>query len=155
MISTLLFGSVDLSATDGLIAFDLSGMWAPMTRRGDFDTIPGRDGQLGYELPFDAYQFSVSAVLSGSTEVELNTRLLALGDALGSTGGLGTLTRRLASAGGTTEYTAAGAFGGFSGLQFTGQAVDGPDAWEMTFDLSFTNLDGGWKRTSDNVWVRP
>jgi hypothetical protein len=153
VISTLLFGGVDLSAIDGVLVSDLSGMWAPMTRRGGFDTIPGRDGQLGAPLPFDSYQFTVPVVIDGATEAELNTRILDLGASLAGVGGVGTLTRRLASAGGTVDYTAAGAFGGFSGMQFTGTAIDGE--FEVQCDLLFTNLDGGWLRASDGVWVRP
>jgi hypothetical protein len=153
MISTLLFGGVDLSAIDGVLVSDLSGMWAPMTRRGQYDTIPGRDGQVGSPLPFDSYQFTVPVVIDGATEVELNTRILGLGAALAGVGGLGTLTRRLAAAGGTVDYTAAGVFGGLSGMQFTGTAIDGE--FEVQCDLLFTNLDGGWKRVSDNVVVRP
>lgn len=148
--TTLFFAGVDIRTLSGVAVNDISGVYAPMTRRGDFDTIPGRDGQLGAQLPFDAYQFSVPVTVYGDTEAEMHAALAALGAALVGTGGLGELRRRLAAenSDGYVEHTASGAFNGCSGFSRA-------DDMTLQCDLLFTNLDGGWKRSSDNVWVRP
>lgn len=149
-VTTLLFNGVNLR--DVAIINDISGVYAPMTRRGNFDTIPGRDGQLGASLPFDAYQFSIPVTIGADTEAEMHTMLATFGASLLGNGGtgLGTLTRRLASdeAGGYVETTAAGACGGLT-------QITRVDDQTVLCSVLFTNLDGGWKRTSDNVWVRP
>lgn len=149
LTTTLLFNGVDLQALDGIVIGDLSGLFAPGTRRGDHDTVPGRQGQLGAELPYDAFAFSVPITVLGSSHFEFLTRLKAVGDALYGTNGLGTLTRRLDDgAGGYVTHTAAGQFASFNTFSLlnsdTGQT-----------ELNFVNLDGAWWDATASAWVVP
>lgn len=151
MISTLLWAGTDLRNIAGVHVGDLAtALYAPMTRRGNDEVIPGRDGALGAPLPFDSYQFTVPVLVVGNTEADLHGALLGLGAVLRTTGGLGLLTRRLVSndPGGLTDYTAQGRFAGLSGFtrDDTGR--------QLAADLLFTNLSGGWQR-ADGVWVWP
>jgi hypothetical protein len=135
---TLLFDGTDLQSLTGVVVGDLSGLFAPGTRRGDHDTIPGRPGQLGAELPYDAYSFSIPITVLGDTRFEMLTRLRAVGAALAGTGGLGVLERRLDDgAGGYDAHTANGQFASFNTFSLlnpkTGQT-----------ELTFVNLDGAW-----------
>lgn len=147
-LSTLLFASTDLKTLDGIIVTDLSGLLAPGVRRGEHDTLPGEDGQLGAELPLDAYNFQIGIVVEGDSFADMYTNLAALGAALRGSNGLGQLERRLDNAGATMAgydaHTANGAFGGINSSLLnlrTGQ-----------LDLTFANLDGAWWTGTEWVW---
>lgn len=150
--NTLLLNGSDLR-TDfpGVRVVGDMNLFAPGTRRGSDDAIPGRRGQLGNpNLPFDAYQFTVSVIISASTRGELYARLASLANAAVGTNGLVTLTRRLASSDDSTtvDYTAAGRFVSGTSMQL----------WNPTTghtDLVFINLDGAWRRNSDGVLCWP
>lgn len=135
--TTLLFAGTDLRALTGVTVSDLSGIFAPMTRRGTHDVIPGRAGWLGSGLPLDGYNFDVPVVVGGETHHEMYVNLAALGVVLQGSNGLGQLERRIDNgSGGYVAHTANGAFGGLNptllDLQ-TGQLM-----------LTFANLDGAW-----------
>lgn len=150
--NTLLLNGLDLrSDFPGISVIGDMNLYAPGTRRGQDDTVPGRRGQLGNpDLPFDAYQFTVSVKVAASTRGELYARLAALGNGVVGTNGLVTLTRRLASAddSSTVDYTAAGRF--VSGMSL---ALWNPFMGHT--DLVFVNLDGAWRRTSDGLLCWP
>lgn len=142
--TTMLFAGTDLSTLAGVTVSDWSGLIAPRNRRGSFDPVINRDGALGTVLPLDVYNFPVPIVIDGDTEAEVWANLAAVADLLeGSSGGLGQMERRLDN--GTTfdSSFAAGqftAFNSFSMLNLrNGQT-----------ELSFTNLDGGWRDSLGN-----
>lgn len=135
---TLLFAGTDLRAVGGVIVNSLDGMFAPGTRRGQNDVIPGRRGQLGAELPYDAYNFDIPITILAATRHGMLTVLAAVGAALAGTNGLGTLERRLDDgAGGYVSHTAAGQFTSFNSYSTL-------NAVSSTTVLSFVNLDGAW-----------
>lgn len=138
----LVFAGTSLSGITGITVTDWTGLWMGVFRRGDHDTIANRDGQLGNQLPLDAFNFTIGVMLDGATEAAMFTNLTGLATALAGTGGLGTLERRIDNgSGGYTSTYAAGAFAGISptllNLQ-TGQ-----------IDLTFGNLSGRWFSNSD------
>lgn len=152
---TLIVDGADLQALTGITINDLD-LLAPGTRRGSDDIIPGRDGQLGAPLPLDAYSFSVPITVDGGTDPGLHARRAtmlatlraAIADIGGmTTGGLVTLTRRLAKVGGGyDEHTAPGRFvaaNTFSLIRWdTGRT-----------ELEFVNLAGAWSDGTD--WLVP
>lgn len=146
VLSTLLVDGVDIRSLAGIIVtrMDLS---APGTRRGSADTIPGRQGQLGARLPYDAYVFAVTITVIGASEAEYVTRLAAVGAAVAGDSGLVALARRLpTSGGGYVQHTANGQFAG--GLSFD---LLNPVSGET--ELSFINLSGAWWNGS--TWLVP
>jgi hypothetical protein len=153
---TLLVDGLDLQTVPGLVVMDLAGLFAPGTRRGDDDVIPGRRGQVGAELPFDAYAFTIGvALLSDTAEpvpsrAQFITRLRTLSAALMGTNGLVTLTRRLANTGGAgyVEHTCAGRF-------VSGTGFDMLNASNGTTELQFINLDGAWHDAATDAWLVP
>jgi hypothetical protein len=146
---TLIVDGTDLSTVPGLVITDLSGLFAPGTRRGEDDVIPGRRGQIGAQLPYDAYAFTIPIALTsgdvdGTTSSAVRrghfiAHLRALSAALDGTNGLVTLTRRLTSTDGTgyDTHTAAGRY-----VAGTAIAMLNPDSGAT--DLQFINLDGAW-----------
>jgi hypothetical protein len=141
----------------GLTVLDYAGLFAPGNRRGDDDVIPGRRGQVGAQLPYDAFAFSVPVAFAFNTDTftnPLQARRLALmtlanlGVYLTGTNGLVTLTRRLSSddAEGYTEHTA-------SGRYVAGTAVAFLNPYNWTTELQFINLDGAWFDGTD--WIVP
>lgn len=153
LVPTLLVGGVDIRSMPGFSVVGYIPLHAPGQRRGQDETIPGRVGQLPVPgLPFDAYSFSAPVWIAGATpgqrEANLRTAAATL---LGPTGdGLVTLTRRLVNAtdDGFDEATAQGRF--VAGLSF--QVLN---PWTGSTELQFVNLDGGWTRSSDGVFVVP
>lgn len=135
---TLLIDGTDVRALPGVVAVGfIDGLYAPGTRRGDDDTIPGRQGQLGVLLPADKYLITVPISVAGSTTAQLNANLHSIGSAVAGSGGLVTLTRKLANGSGFDSHTANGRF--VQGLQFTLMN------WTTAqTDLQFYNLDGAW-----------
>jgi hypothetical protein len=140
-----------------LVVTDLSGLFAPGTRRGEDDVIPGRRGQVGAELPYDAYAFSIPCAFTfetGDGTGVLDARIAALGSLAGLAGqcagnnGLVTLTRKLVAFNddGYVLHTAAGRYVGGSGAQFL-------NPYNWTTELQFINLDGAWF-DGDN-WLVP
>jgi hypothetical protein len=146
--TTLLFAGTDLQAIDGITVTDMSGIFAPGNRRGDHDVIPGRQGQLGAELPYDAYSFAIPIVVLGDTHYEMLTILRTVGNALKGTNGLGQLERRLDNgAGGYVAHTAAGQFASFNSTSLLN-----PETGQT--ELTFVNLDGAWKAATGE-WLVP
>lgn len=146
---TLLFAGVDVQGLTGVVVTQIE-LFAPGSRRGSHDTVPGRRGQVGAELPYDAYNFGVEITVlaenaSGVEAATLHERralmianLRGVAAALAGTNGLGTLTRRLAKAGGGyDEHTALGAFS-------SGLGADLLNVHTGQTELQFTNLDGCW-----------
>lgn len=149
---TLLVDGTDLRSLAYLRITNIN-LFAPGTRRGEDDVIPGRRGQFGVAgLPLDAYPFTVQGNVTGTTRGNRNANLFDLvGKVGGSNGdGLIALTRHLANSTdtGTVDYTAAGRFVGLSSV-----ALLNPTTAQI--ELQFTNLSGAWKRTSDGVWIIP
>jgi hypothetical protein len=143
---TLLFNGTNLQSIAGLLVTDWSGLAAPGVRRGQHDVIPGRQGQVGAELPYDAYNFGVPIMLLGTTNYERLTVLKAAVAALAGTNGLGALEwRQDNGSGGYVAVTAAGQFTALNSF-----ALLRPDT--AATELSFTNLDGAWK-TAASAWV--
>lgn len=147
---TLLVDGTDLSTLTGVTITDLTGLFAPGTRRGADDVIPGRRGQVGAQLPYDAYAFTIPVLLDDGYPtgggLALNLRrgvflshLRTLATALDGTNGLVTLTRRLTSTDGTGYYThtAAGRYVGTTAIAMLNPAAG-------TTELQFVNLDGAW-----------
>src|SRR5438876_10421661 len=106
---TLLVGSTDIQSLAGILVEDMSGLFAPGRRRGQNDTIPGRQGQLGAPKVYDAYAFSIpvtvlpddSSGVAPATEqgrrAQVIANLRAANAILAGTNGLVTLTRRLSN----------------------------------------------------------
>jgi hypothetical protein len=135
--TTLLFAGTDLRSLTGIVVQDLSGIFAPNTRRGQHDVIPGSDGWRGAALPIDGYNFDVPVVVEGDTHAAMFANLTALATALEGSGGLGQLERRIDDgAGGYVAHFAAGACAGLNPTLLdleTGQLT-----------VTFANLDGRW-----------
>lgn len=148
--TTLLFDGTDLQNLDGIaLEQDLGWIFAPGTRRGSHDTIPGRQGQLGAQLPYDAYSFAVPITVLGDTHHEMLTILAGVGAALAGTNGLGTLERRLDDgAGGYVAHTAAGQFASFNSTSLLNPATG-------RTELTFANLDGAWYDAGSSTWLVP
>lgn len=155
-VDTLMVDGTDLQSLTGIVVQDLSGLFAPGTRRGSNDVIPGRDGQVGAALPLDAYSFSIPIVVDGGTDPDPVARravmvanLRAAVAAVGgqSTGGLVALTRRLGKVGGGYDiHTADGqhvALNTFSLMNFDNGKTD----------LEFINLNGAW--LDGSTWIVP
>lgn len=137
---TLIVDGTDLRTLDGVIVTDPNflSLYAPGTRRGGHDVIPGERGQLGAELPVDAYNFAVGVAVSGTDEADLEQNLHALASACAGTNGLVSLERRMAKVGGGYDtHTASGAFNGFANFNAPGEL-------DIEVDLQFVNLDGAW-----------
>lgn len=153
---TLLIDGNDIRDPAAFPGFKVVGdlnLLAPGTRRGQDQVIPGRPGQVGAPgLKVDAYAFSVFVYLNGSNREEYFVNLRAASAILHGTAsdGLVTMHRRLSHPDppGYTEYYAQGRF--VSGLSF---ATLNPNNGKS--ELQFVNLDGGWRRVSDNVLVIP
>ena len=150
---TLLINGTDLRGITGLKIIGDMNLYAPGTRRGSDDVIPGRRGQLAAPgLVLDAYSFTVDVQIQGATRGQRNARLASIGTTLVGTAadGLVTLTRRLANSADTgyDTFTAQGRF--VAGLSF---AILNPYTGKT--QLQFLNLDGAWLRTSDSTWVVP
>lgn len=143
---TLLFNGTDIQSISGLYVTDWSQLAAPGLRRGNHDTIPGRQGQVGARLPYDAYNFGVPVMLNAASNHARLQVLKTLAAALSGTDGLGQLEwRQDDGAGGYVALTAAGQFAAFNAFTLLR-----PDT--ASTELSFTNLDGAWK-TSGGAWV--
>jgi len=134
---TLLVDGTDIQAIDGVIVNEME-LFAPGVRRGSNDVIPGRRGQLGAELAYDAYAFSVMVTIEGPSRVDMIANLRSVAAACAGTNGLVTLTRRLSkSGGGYDTHTAAGQF-----VQGLGISLLNPQTGQT--ELQFVNLDGCW-----------
>jgi hypothetical protein len=131
-----------------LTVTDLSGIFAPGNRRGDDDVIPGRRGQIGAELPYDAYTFSIPVAFAAEPApwappkdmrvfaIESLTNLAAQ---CAGNNGLVTLGRQLSAFNedGFVVHTASGRYVGGTAVQFL-------NPYNWTTELQFINLDGGW-----------
>ena len=147
--STLLFNSTDLRSITGVVIEDISGVYAPGTRRSSDDVIPGQRGVLAAtNLVYDQFQFSIPVSIGAATEATLHDAIDALAAVVVTSTGLGPLERRLQHTSGLVAATASGRFVGFSGWTRDNDVTVG-------VELVFANLDGAWKRSSDNVWVVP
>lgn len=155
-VDTLIVDGTDLQSLTGIVAQDLSGLFAPGTRRGSNDVIPGRDGQLGAALPLDAYSFSIPILVDGGTDPDPVARRAVMVANLraamaaiwgGSNGGLVALSRRLGKVGGGYDtHTCSGQFvtlNSFSLLNFDNGKTD----------LEFINLNGAW--LDGSTWIVP
>lgn len=152
-VDTLLVNGTDLQSL--VEVTDLSGLFAPGTRRGSNDVIPGQRGQVGAPKVWDAYSFQIPILIDGGTSTDplvrraqmvanLRTLMTAVS---GTNGGLVALTRRLAKVGGGYDtHTCAGEFAGLNSLALlnfdTGQT-----------DMEFINLDGAWLNGTN--WLVP
>lgn len=146
---TLLVNGHDLRAMTGVRVEGDMMLFAPGTRRGSDQIIPGADGQQpAAGLPVDAYSFPISVRILGANRGARNAALFAVAAILQGTSNdaLVTLTRRTANASDTgfDEATAPGRFN--TGLAM---AVLNPFSGKTVFQ--FVNLAGFWRRTSDNT----
>lgn len=138
-LTTLLFDSTDLQDVEGVTVTDWGeALIAPKVRRGQHDTIGGRDGWLGASLPLDGYNFDVTVKIEGDTEADMWANIDILSDALEGVGGLGELERRLDD--GMGSYVATFANGAFAGINSTLLNRE-----NHTLVLTFANLDGRWR----------
>jgi hypothetical protein len=142
--TTLIFDGTDLRDLP-MIVQDWAGLYAPMIRRGSHDTIPGAAGQLGAELPLDAYTFAVPIVVLGDDHEEANANLATICSALLGSSGLGAMTRRLARTASPfyDAYTADGQFASFNAF-----SLYNPKTAQT--ELTFVNLSGAWRKSADN-----
>lgn len=156
-LKTLLVDGTDIRSLTGLVAVNHLDLYAPGTRRGSPLTVPGRQGQVGVSLPWDAYNFAVGITVGGGDEAAMTDNIRAIGTALEGTGGLVSLERRLPT-GSSGAYQAMYAKGMFSGgLGFT---LLNPVTGQT--ELQFANLSGAWTPTLADVddptatsWVVP
>lgn len=153
--TTLLVGGTDIRTLTGVKIVGQMNLFAPGTRRGAADVIPGRRGQLGAELPWDAYAFSVFITVGDKdgnpcgTQAQMTVNLAAIGTLLAGTNGLVTLERHLAAiGGGTTAMTAEGQF--VAGLNLSTSRLNFGQA-----ELQFINLSGAWTPDAGTNWVVP
>jgi len=136
--NTLLVDGTDIRGLTGVKVVGAMDLFAPGTRRGSHDVIPGRAGQVGAELPYDAYSFSIPVRIFGATREAMIANLRAVGTLLAGTNGLVSLERRLAKVGGGYDaHTAAGQFVTGLGLSLLNPATG-------RTELQFINLDGAW-----------
>lgn len=144
-VDTLLVDGTDIQSLSGVAVTSLTGLLAPGIRRGSPDVIPGRQGQLGAQLVYDAYPFSIPIIVFGGTGTDLQRRAAMIANltaaiaAVGgqSTGGLVVLKRRLAKVGGGYDtHTANG--------QFVRMNMTEPNFETGQTELQFVNLDGSW-----------
>jgi len=143
---TLYVDGVNLKSLPGIVVNDIE-YFAPGTKRGNNETIPGRRGQVGVAKPLDAYGFSVMITVlpvTGSTpegrRSAMINQLRALSHQLHGfkSGGQVKLQRRLTTGVGQYETTEA-----------NGEYVKGTDINLINFttgktELEFVNLDGCW-----------
>jgi hypothetical protein len=147
---TLIVGSTDLQSLDGIMLGDLSGLFAPGTRRGSNDVIPGLRGHVGAEKVYDAYAFAIPVTIlpqnsSGvvpstyaARRALMITNLRALSALLAGTNGLVSLTRRLSKTGGGYDtHTANGEFIAHNGFSLLNETTG-------RTELQFVNLSGAW-----------
>lgn len=159
---TLLIGATDLSTLPGIVVTDLSGLWAPGSRRTGSIVIPYADGETVIDAPtFDAYDFEIGVtVLSDDAlgddpatahlrraQMISNLRGVASAIQTAMPNGHGTLTRRLAtSPSGYVSHTC-------TALYRAGLAVDELNAYTGQTRLGFRNVTGYWLDGSSNpVW---
>lgn len=149
MTYTLLAGGTDLRAVTGVRFVGDPNLLAPGTRRGQADVIPGLRGQIGAELPWDAYAFNVAIAVTAANQHAVLAVMYSLGTTLAGTNGLISLERRLDNgSGGYDAWTADGQFVGFQGMAFQSPTV-------LLADLGFINLSGAWSADSGSTWVVP
>jgi hypothetical protein len=149
---TLLIDGTDIRSVAGVEIVGDMNLFAPGTRRGNDDVVPGQRGMLAAPgLVLDAYAFTVDLKIKAANRGQRDAYILALGALLVGTNndGLIGLTRRLANSSDTgyDSYTAQGRF--VTGLNF--QVVNPGMAQTQ---LQFLNLSGAWKNAS-NVWIIP
>jgi hypothetical protein len=146
--NTLLVNGTDIRTLTGITVVGFMELYAPGTRRGSDDVIPGRQGQLGAQLPYDAYSFSVPIQVAGATREAMIANLMAVGVLLGGNG-LVTLTRKIANlSGGQDTHTA-------SGRVDTSFAVALLNPSLARTVLQFINLSGAWTPDSGVTWLVP
>lgn len=145
LVDTLLVNGVDVQSLAGITVTRLD-LFAPGLRRGSDDVVPGRRGQVGAALVYDAYAFSVEILVSGSTHAEMVANLAAVGAALATSTGLVTLTRRLSTSGGHVDHTASGRYVGIT-------AVELLNTESAQTELQFVQLDGAWN--TGTAWLVP
>lgn len=152
MPDTLLVDGTDIKALSGVVVNSID-YFAPAKRRGDNDTVPGRQGQIGHSKPLDSFSFSANItvkVTSGATvnlrRVNMVANLRAFMKSCRGDGGQVLLQRVLMTGESSTTTTEAlGEFVGansFSLLNYqTGKT-----------EVEFINLDGAW---SDTAYTTP
>lgn len=147
--NTLLVDGTDLHSLTGVSVVGFMDLYAPGTRRGSNDVIPGARGQVGAELPYEAYTFHIPIQVKGATREAMVANLRAVGTLLAGTNGLVTLERRLAKVGGGYDaYTAAGQVVTAFSINLFNFAL-------ARTELQFVNLDGAWTPDSGATWVVP
>lgn len=147
-LDTLLVNGHDLRAMDGIRIVGYMELFAPGDRRGDDSIVPGARGELGSQLPLAKYIFHVPIQVMGNTRGERNDNLRVLGSIVSGTGGLVTLTRRIATGSGSgyVEHTAPGRF-------ITGLTPTLLNHVTGRTELQFYNLKGAWFNGS--FWTIP
>ncbi len=146
-VGTLLVDGTDLKALTGITVNSIE-LYAPGTRRGANDTVPGRRGQLGAPKVWDAYAFSAMITVSGGSGAEMSANLRAAATALAGDGGLVTLTRRLPTATDPfyVDHSAAGEYVGMTAFALLNPVTG-------RTELQFLNLDGAWY--DGTAWLTP
>jgi hypothetical protein len=149
--ATLLVNSVDLRTATGVkvVSSILQAVMAPGTLRGSNDAPAGRRGQIGADLPLDAFIMEFQLQVAGASPHVMISNLRAFlwairGSSLSS---LCTLERRLDNG---TTYDATTAHG-----QITGNAVTALNHITGRTTLEIVNLDGAWTTDGGTTWVFP
>lgn len=147
-LKTLLVNGTDLRTLTGVRVLHMD-LYAPGTRRGATETIPGARGQVVGDLPLDGYNFTVGVLLDGADVETWTANLAAVSSLLCSISTPKvTLERRLPHTGGSgyKAMTARGLFaGGLNPTMFPG-LVSGQT------ELQFANLDGAWWDAGTSTW---
>ena len=145
---TLIVDGVDVQSLTGITVTRLD-LFAPGTRRGSDDVIPGRQGVVRAPKIYDAYAFSVEILVEGATRAEMVANLAAAGAAIGGgSDGDVTLTRRLSTTGGYVDHNANGEFVGWT-------AIDLLNPQTGATELQFLNTSGAWTPDSGVTWLVP
>jgi hypothetical protein len=140
-LDTLFVNGHDIrTAFTGLTVYGTIDHWAPGDRRGEDETIPGRNGDLDTQLPRASFVILVSIQVTGATRGERNDNLRdAIALMRGSDHGLVPIKRRIATGTGSAyeQGTARGrVLTAASSIlnPYTGRGA-----------LQIKNLDGAWK----------
>lgn len=146
MTDTLLIDGTDIRSITGWRVVGAISHWGTGDRRGDDDSVPGRDGWIGAVLPRDRYIIRVPIRVYGSSQGERNDNLRnGLASVDGGSDGLCTLTRVIASGAGTDSHTSDGRF-------ITGSALAALNPVTGMCELQYYNLRGAWWNGS--LWLR-
>lgn len=154
LIATLLIDGHDIrTAFPGLRVVSTMNLYAPGGRKGEDQDIAGADGVVPVPgLPLDKYAFSFWVQAEGASPGAKEALIRSVASVMNGANhdSLVTLTRKLINV--TNDgYDQCYCNGRFS----TGLAFDTLNPATGKSEFQFTNLNGYWRRSTDNAKVLP